>query len=82
LTWHRFPGSEWDAIAALGLDAVRLTEYGRGPAGIAIDNGSKALLDDFWRTLQNFRLTDNVGFRHCVRRYAVDEHLGARWSCC
>jgi len=71
------PGSEWDAIAGLGFDAVWLMGvWERSPAGIAIANGTKTLLDDFRFTLPDFRTADNVGSPYCVRRYAVDEHLG------
>jgi hypothetical protein len=71
------PGSEWDAIAALDFDAVWLMGvWERSPAGIAIANATQALLDDFKRTLPDFRPPDNVGSPYCVRRYTVDECLG------
>ena len=71
------PSAEWDAIAALGFDAVWLMGvWERSPAGIAIANQNKGLLDDFRRALPDFRTEDNVGSPYCVRRYVVDEHLG------
>jgi hypothetical protein len=71
------PSAEWDAIAALGFDAVWLMGvWERSPAGISIANQNKALLDDFRRALPDFRPEDNVGSPYCVRRYVVDEHLG------
>src|SRR3954471_11158981 len=71
------PPQEWDAIAALGFDAVWLMGvWERSPAGIAIANQNRGLLDDFRRALPDFQPEDNVGSAYCVRRYVVDEHLG------
>jgi len=71
------PSTEWDAIAAFGLDAVWLMGvWERSPAGVAIANQNKSLLEDFRRALPDFRIEDNVGSPYCVRRYVVDQHLG------
>ena len=71
------PSAEWDAIAAYGFDAVWfMGVWERSPAGIAIANQNKGLLDDFRRALPDFRPEDNVGSPYCVRRYVVDQHLG------
>lgn len=71
------PSAEWDAIAAFGIDAVWLMGvWERSPAGIAIANQNRGLLDDFRRALPDFRLDDNIGSPYCVRRYVADEHLG------
>ena len=71
------PPAEWDAIAALGFDAVWLMGvWERSPAGIAISNQNHGNLDDFRRALPDFRLEDNTGSPYCVRRYVVDAHLG------
>ena len=71
------PAAEWDAIAALGFDAIWLMGvWERSPAGIAIANKNPALLKDFQRALPDFRLEDNVGSPYCVRQYEVDKHLG------
>ena len=71
------PTAEWDAIAALGFDAVWLMGvWERSPAGIAIANQNPGLREDFLRALQDFRLEDNVGSPYCIRRYEVDPHLG------
>jgi hypothetical protein len=71
------PAAEWDAIAAYRFDAVWLMGvWERSPAGIAIANRNKGLLDDFRRALPDFRSEDNVGSPYCVRRYVVDRHLG------
>ena len=73
------PPPEWDAIAALGFDAVWLMGvWERSPAGIVIADQNANLLADFHRALPNFRPEDNVGSPYCVRRYTVDEHLGGR----
>jgi hypothetical protein len=71
------PAEEWNGIAAYGFDAVWLMGvWERSPAGIAIANQNKGLLEDFRRALPNFRIEDNVGSPYCIRRYVVDAHLG------
>ena len=71
------PSAEWNAIAAYGFDAIWLMGvWERSPAGIAIANHNKNLLDDFQRALPDFCPDDNVGSPFCVRRYVVDRHLG------
>ena len=71
------PSDEWDAIAKFGFDAVWLMGvWERSPAGIAIANQNKNLVDDFRRALPDFRPEDNVGSPYCIRRYVVDKHLG------
>jgi glycosidase len=73
------PAAEWDAIAALGFDAVWLMGvWERSPAGIAIANHNQNLVDDFRRALPDVRPEDNVGSPYCVRRYVADDHLGGR----
>lgn len=71
------PASEWDAIAKFGFDGVWfMGVWERSPAGIAIANKNKNLLDDFRRALPDFKPEDNVGSPYCVRRYLVDAQLG------
>jgi glycosidase len=71
------PSAEWDAIAALGFDAVWfMGVWERSPAGIAVSNKNVQLLQDFRRALPDFRTQDNVGSPYSVRRYVVDSHLG------
>ena len=48
----------------------------RSPAGIAVANQNKGLLEDFRRALPDYQSEDNVGSPYCVRQYSVDEHLG------
>jgi hypothetical protein len=79
ITLATVPAEEWDAIAQLGVTGVWfMGVWERSPAGIAIANQNKGLLEDFRRALADFRLEDNVGSPYCVRRYVVDEHLGGR----
>jgi hypothetical protein len=71
------PSAEWDAIAVYGFDSAWfMGVWERSPAGTAIANQNKSLLDDFRRALPDFSPEDNVGSPYCVRRYVVDEHLG------
>jgi len=71
------PSPEWDAIAKFGFDAVWLMGvWERSPAGIEISNKNKGLLEDFRRTLPDFKPEDNVGSPYCVKNYVVDAHLG------
>jgi len=71
------PAKEWDTIAAHGFDAVWfMGVWERSPAGIEISMRNAGLLEDFRRALPDFTAEDNVGSPYCVRRYAVDEHLG------
>jgi glycosidase len=73
------PTTEWDAIAALGFDAVWLMGvWERSPAGIAIANQNQNLQNDFRRAVSDFRDEDNVGSPYCVHRYVVDQHLGGK----
>ncbi len=71
------PSAEWDAIATYGFDAVWLMGvWERSPAGIAIANHNKDLVEDFQRALPDLHPDDNVGSPYCVQGYAVDQHLG------
>ena len=66
------PGEEWDAIAALGFDAVWLMGvWERSPAGIAIALENEALVESFRRALPDFAAADVVGSPYCIRDYAV-----------
>jgi hypothetical protein len=74
---HSVPAAEWDAIAKYGFEAVWLMGvWERSPVSAAISNRNQVLLDDFRRTLSDFRPADNVGSAYSVRRYAVAPHLG------
>lgn len=71
------PGGEWDRIANYGFHALWLMGvWERSPAGIAIANQNKTLVDEFRRVLPDFGPQDNVGSPYGIRRYVVDGHLG------
>jgi len=77
VTLASVPKKEWDAIAALNVEAVWfMGVWERSPAGIDVSMGNKGLLDDFHRALPDFTAADNVGSPYCVRSYVVDPHLG------
>ncbi|HQE82774.1 MAG TPA: alpha-amylase family glycosyl hydrolase [Candidatus Hydrogenedentes bacterium] len=79
VTLSSVPQEEWDALSFPGLDAVWfMGVWERSPAGIAVANQNEGLQEDFRRALPDFQPEDNVGSPYCVRRYAVDEHLGGR----
>jgi len=71
------PPEEWEAISAMGVDAVWLMGvWERSPAGICIANENEVLLADFHHALPDYTSADNVGSAYCVRRYVIDQHLG------
>jgi len=77
VTLGKVPQEKWDAIADLKVDAIWfMGVWERSPAGIAVANRNKGLLEDFRRALPDFRPEDNVGSPYCVRQYMVDKHLG------
>ena len=71
------PPAEWDAIAALGFNAVWLMGvWERSPAGTAIALRDEGLVADFERALPGFTTADVVGSPYCIRDYAVAPELG------
>ena len=73
------PARRWDAIAALGIDAVWLMGvWERSPAGLEIALGEPGLMASFEATLGELREGDVIGSPYCVRRYVVDERFGGR----
>jgi alpha amylase-like protein len=71
------PGSEWDALAALPVDAVWLMGvWQRSPIGRTIALGVPELLDAYRAALPDVRDEDVLGSPYCVRDYAVDERFG------
>jgi Alpha amylase, catalytic domain len=68
---------EWDAIAALGFDAVWLMGvWERSPMGIQIALENDALVESFRRALPDFVAGDVVGSPYCIRDYTVTAELG------
>jgi glycosidase len=73
----RVPPVEWDAIAALGFDAVWLMGvWERSPAGVAIALQNDALVASFRQALPDVSSADVVGSPYCIRDYTVAAHLG------
>ena len=77
LALDEVPATEWDALAALPVDAVWLMGvWERSPAGLRIalenpelDAGNRAALPDL-------RDEDVIGSPYCVRDYVVDARFG------
>lgn len=77
ITLRDVPAREWDALAALGVDAVWfMGVWQRSPTGIAVSNADAELEAEFVRALPDYTTADNVGSAYCVRAYEVDAHLG------
>jgi hypothetical protein len=77
ITLASVPEEEWDAIAALEIDAVWLMGvWERSPAGIRIALRNEGLIASFRQALPDFTEVDNVGSPYCIRSYKVDRRLG------
>jgi glycosidase len=78
LTLGDLPAQEWDALAALQLDAVWfMGVWERSPMGIVVSNANPGLQQEFARALPDYDMVkDNVGSAYCVRNYVVDARLG------
>ncbi len=77
LTLADIPDEEWDALAALRIDAVWfMGVWQRSPAGMAIANANPELVSEFRRALPDYQVEDNIGSAYCVRDYVVDARLG------
>ncbi len=71
------PAAEWDALAALHVDAVWLMGvWQRSPAGLAIARQNPELVSSFRATLPDLRDEDVIGSPYCVRAYEVDSRFG------
>ncbi len=71
------PPSEWDAVAALGVDAVWLMGvWERSPEGRDIALANAGFQAEWDRVLPGWTPADVAGSPYCVRRYVVDEALG------
>ena len=71
------PGAEWDALAALPVDAVWLMGvWERSPAGLRIALESPELAAGNRAALGDLRADDVIGSPYCVRDYVVDERFG------
>jgi hypothetical protein len=77
LSLDEVPGAEWDALAALPVDAVWLMGvWRRSPAGRAIAESDPALDAANRAALPDLRAGDVIGSPYCVRDYVVDERFG------
>jgi hypothetical protein len=71
------PGSEWDVLAALGVDAVWLMGiWQRSPAGRAIALAEPSLMAAYRAALPDLRDEDVIGSPYCVHDYVVDQRFG------
>ena len=71
------PGSEWDALAALPVDAVWLMGvWQRSPIGRTVALASPQLLAAYRSALPDVQEGDVLGSPYCVRDYVVDERFG------
>ncbi|MFE2124472.1 alpha-amylase family glycosyl hydrolase [Rhodococcus aetherivorans] len=71
------PDEQWDAIAALGFDAVWLMGvWERSPAGVATALADHELVAGFEAALGDYEPSDVVGSPYCIRAYEVDSQLG------
>ena len=69
--------AEWDALAALPVDAVWLMGvWRRSPAGLRIASTDPALDAANRAALPDLRPEDVIGSPYCVRDYVVDERFG------
>jgi hypothetical protein len=77
LTLDEVPGAEWDALAALPVDAVWLMGvWQRSPAGLEIARADPGLDASNRAALPDLRPEDVIGSPYCVRDYVVDERFG------
>jgi hypothetical protein len=77
LTLGEVPEAEWDALAALPVDAVWLMGvWQRSPQGLAIALADPALDAANRAALPDLRPEDVIGSPYCVRDYVVDERFG------
>ena len=62
ITLASIPAAEWDALAAVGMDAVWLMGvWERSPAGRDVAMKNESLQEDFRRALPGFRPEDVSG---------------------
>ena len=77
LTLDEVPAAEWDALAALPVDAVWLMGvWQRSPAGLRIALRNPELVAGNRAALPDLRAEDVIGSPYCVRDYVVDARFG------
>ncbi len=71
------PGSEWDVLAELPVDAVWLMGvWQRSPGGRALAVAEPGLVASYRAALPDLRADDVIGSPYCVHDYVVDERFG------
>ncbi len=79
VTLDSVPPHEWDALAALRVDAAWLMGvWERSPVGVRVALADEKLQAEFGRALPDVAPRDVVGSPYCVHRYVVDDRLGGR----
>jgi Alpha amylase, catalytic domain len=77
LALDEVPAAEWDALAALPVDAIWLMGvWQRSPAGLRIALEDPALDAANRAALPDLCAEDVIGSPYCVRDYVVDERFG------
>jgi hypothetical protein len=77
LTLAEVPGSAWDRLAELPVDAVWLMGlWERSPAGLRIARQNPELDVGYRSALPDLRAEDVIGSPYCVRDYVVDARFG------
>jgi hypothetical protein len=77
LSLAEVPGTEWDALAALPVDAVWLMGvWQRSPEGLRIALADPNLESAFRAALPDLRPDDVIGSPYCVYDYVVDASFG------
>lgn len=77
LTLGEVPAAEWDAVAALPVDAVWLMGvWQRSPTGLEIALQNPEIVAGNRAALSDLRADDVIGSPYCVRDYVVDERFG------
>lgn len=77
LLLNEVPSAEWDALAALPVDAVwMMGVWQRSPTGLAIALADPELQAANRAALPDLRAEDVIGSPYCVRDYVVDERFG------
>jgi glycosidase len=73
------PGTEWDALATLPVDAVWLMGvWERSPAGVILARADPGLEAGYRAALVDLRTEDVIGSPYCVHDYVVDGRFGGR----
>jgi glycosidase len=77
MTLAEVPSEEWDALAALPVDAVWLMGvWERSPAGLAIAATNPDVQAGNRAALPDLEPSDVIGSPYCVRNYVVDARFG------